>query len=292
MTMNEYNFSRNARLIDREDLSEVIDLDTIYGNETGINTTRMRLPTRYDIAKFYERDYSKPSSYDIEGKPRYEQGKWVKKEADQLPAFTDADFDWQITYKFPSTRHKNKTPSGKRYGGEHVTYRRLYLILCEHFNGGEFFIDEYFNSVYPDSWVKEEVDVELHNLQDELTFYASDLMEGAKVTKRGTLDRRRKDSVEYEQKLNEWQDYAREWEEKKGAQLAKLIAEDIKRALKNGEILLQLTLSEGTKKKRIQTGVPTADTVFFAMGDLIDHIQLFVKLGGNGKWRTEQGILV
>ena len=27
-------------------------------------------------------------------------------------------------------------------------------------------------------------------------------------------DRRRKDSVEYEQKLNEWQNYAREWEEK------------------------------------------------------------------------------
>lgn len=292
MTMIEYNFSRNARLIDREDLSEVIDLDTMYGNGTGINTTRMRLPTRYDISKFYERDYSKPSSYDAEGKPRYEQGKWVKKDTNQLPVFTDADFDWQITYKFPSTRHENKTLSGKRYGGEHVTYRRLYLILCEHFNGGEFFIDEYFNSVYPDSWVKEEVDVELHNLQDELTFYASDFMEGAKVTKRGTLDRRRKDRVEYEQKLNEWQDYAREWEEKKGVQLAKLIAEDIKRTLENGEIPLQLTLSEATKKKRIQTGVPTADTVFFAMGDLIDHIQLFIKLGGNGKWRTEQGILV
>lgn len=292
MTMNEYNFSRNARLIDREDLSEVIDLDTIYGNETGINTTRMRLPTRYDIAKFYERDYSKPSSYDIEGNPRYEQGKWVKKESDQLPAFTDADFDWQITYKFPSTKHNNITPNGKRYGGEHVTYRRLYLILCEHFNGGEFFIDEYFNSVYPKSWVKEEVDVELHNLQDELTFYASDLMEGAKVTKRGTLDKRRKDRVEYEQKLNDWQDYAREWEEKIGEKLAKDIAEDIKKSLENGEIPLQLTLSEATKKKRIQTGVPTADTVFFAMGDLIDHIQLFVKLGGNGKWRTEQGILV
>lgn len=290
--MNEYNFSRNTRLIDKEDISEVIDLDTMYGNETEINTTRMRLPTRYDISKLYKRDYSKPSSYDTEGKPRYEQGEWIKKEADQLPVFTDADFDWQITYKFPSTRHKSKTPSGKRYGGEHVTYRRLYLILCEHFNGGEFFIDEYFNSVYPDSWVKEEVDVELHNLQDELTFYASDLMEGAKVTKRGTLDRRKKDYVEYEQKLNEWQDYAREWEEKKGVQLAKLIAEDIKRALENGEIPLQLTLSEATKKKRIQAGVLTADTVFFAMGDLIDHIQLFIKLGGNGKWRTEQGILV
>lgn len=290
--MTEYNFSRNARLIDREDLSEVIDLDTMYGNETGINTTRMRLPTRYDISKFYKRDYSKPSSYDIEGNPRYEQGKWVKKEADQLPAFTDADFDWQITYKFPSTRHNNITPSGKRYGGAHVTYRRLYLILCEHFNGGEFFIDEYFNSVYPNSWIKEEVDVALHNLQDELTFYASDLMEGAKVTKRGTLDRRRKDRVEYEQKLNGWQNYAREWEENKGNELAELIAEDIKRTLENGEIPLQLTLSEATKKKRIQTGVLTADTVFFAMGDLIDHIQLFVKLGGNGKWRTEQGILV
>lgn len=290
--MTEYNFSRNARLIDDEDISEVIDLDTMYGNETGINTTRMRLPTRYDISKFYKRDYSNPSSYDELGNPRYEKGEWTKKEAEDLPVFTDADFDWQITYKFPSTIHNNVTPLGKQYGGAHVTYRRLYLILCEHFNGGEFFVDEYFNSVYPKSWVKEEVDVELHNLQDELTFYASDLMEGAKVTKRGTLDRRRKDSALYVQKLNDWQAYASEWEEKKGRELARDIAEDIKKSLENGEIPLQLTLSEATKKKRRQTGVPTDDTVFYAMGDLIDHIQLYVKIGGNGKWRTEQGLVV
>lgn len=291
--MNKYSYSRNARLIDDEDLSEVIDLDTMYGNDTGINTTRMRLPTRYDIAKFYKRDYSKPSSYDKLGKPRYEKGKWTKKEAKDLPVFTDADFDWQITYKFPSTIHNNIVKgTGKQYGGAHVTYRRLYLILCEHFNEGEFFVDEYFNSIYPHSWVKEEVDVELHNLQDELTFYASDLMEGARVTKRGTLDKRVKTYGTYAQKLNEWQDYAREWEEKKGIQLAEHIAEDIKKSLENGEIPLQLTLSEATKKKRRQTGVPTEDTVFFAMGDLIDHIQLYVKIGGNGKWKTEQGIQV
>jgi hypothetical protein len=55
------------------------------------------------------------------------------------------DFDWQITYSFPSDLHNNVTGLGKIYGGETVTYRRLYLILCEAFNNGEFFVDEYFN---------------------------------------------------------------------------------------------------------------------------------------------------
>lgn len=286
--MNDRDFSRDAKL--RE--NEITDFDTMYGNETGINSTRMRLPSRYDIAKFYKRDTSKPSSYNELGEPRYERGEWVKKEAEDLPDITDADFDWQITYKFPSTLHNNTTPLGKRYGGKNVTYRRLYLILCEHFNGGHFFVDDYFDAIYQKSWIKEKVDVELHNLQDELTYYASDLMEGARVTKRGTLDKRYKSSAEYEAKLKEWDTYARQWEEKKGKELAQEIAEDIKKCLENGEIPLQLSLSSATIAKRRQAGVPTDDTVFFAMGDLIDHIHLYLKVGGKGKWRTEQGILV
>jgi hypothetical protein len=287
--MTKRDYSKDAKL----KYSEIVDLDTMYGNETGINSSRMRLPSRYDIAKFYKRDTATPSSYDDWGNPRYESGEWEEKEEAQLPKFTDADFDWQITYKFPSTLHNNVVKStGKHYGGENVTYRRLYLILCEHFNGGDFFVDEYFDSVYPHSWVKEKVDVELHNMQDELTFYASDLLDGAIVTKSGTLDRRYKSSREYEAKIADWEVYAREWEESKGKELAEDIAEDIKKSLENGEIRLNLTLSPATKAKRRQVGLPTDDTVFYAMGDLIDHIHLYVKIGRKGAWKTEQGLLV
>lgn len=271
------DYSKNVELLEEE----IYDFDTTDVHETGINKKRMRLPERYDIAKYYKRNKRNP-----------ERGKWVKKNENEIPEFTDADFDWQITYSFPSDLHNNVTDLGRKYGGETVTYRRLYLILCEAFNGGEFFVDEYFNSVYPKSWVKERVDVELNNLKDELTYYASDLLEGAVATRKGELDKRY--SVVnrgMKTRIREWKAFARQWEEEKGEELAEIVAEDIKRALEVGEIPLNMKLSERTKKLRRYAGLNDT-TVFYATGDLIDHIQLFVKIGGTGKWKTEQGLLV
>lgn len=286
MTMRKPNYSKNTELLDWE----AYDYDTKDVHETGINDNRMRLPDRYDIAKFYKRN-KRPSSYDEFGNPRYEKGQWVKKAEEDLPDISD-DFDWQITYNFPAEIHNNISPLNKIYGGAHVTYRRLYLILCERFNEGEFFVDEYFNSVYPSSYAKEAVDVELNNLKGELLYYLEDLTEGAKITARGTLDKRAtKANRGMASRISEWEDFAREWEEEKGYELAEIIKDDIIRALGNGEIPLRHTMSTGTKKKRIQAGYEP-EPLFFAMGDLIEHIQLFVKIGGNGQWRTEQGLVV
>ena len=283
--MRKSDYSKNAELLDWEKY----DYDTLDVHSTGINDNRMRLPDRYDISKFYQRN-KRPSSYDEFGNPRYEKGKWVAKAEEDLPDISD-DFDWQITYNFPAEIHNNISPLNKIYGGAHVTYRRLYLILCERFNGGEFFVDEYFNSVYPNSWAKDTVDVELNNLKDELVYYAEDLTEGAKITKSGTLDRRAKVNRGMRARLKEWESFAREWEEEKGFELAEIIKEDIIRALGNGEIPLNHTMSDGTRKKRVQAGYDL-EPLFYAMGDLIEHIQLYVKIGGNGKWRTEQGLVV
>ena len=284
--MRKSDYSKNAELLDWE----VYDYDTRDVHETGINANRMRLPNRYDIAKFYKRN-KRPSSYDEFGNPRYEKGQWTKKAEEDLPDISD-DFDWQITYNFPSEIHNNISPLNKVYGGAHVTYRRLYLILCERFNEGEFFVDEYFNSVYPSSYAKEAVDVELNNLKGELLYYLEDLTEGAKITTRGTLDKRAtRVNRGMTSRIKEWEDFAREWEEEKGYELAEIIKDDIIRALGNGEIPLRHTMSAGTKKKRIQVGYEP-EPLFFAMGDLIEHIQLYVKIGGNGKWRTDQGLVV
>ena len=232
--MRKSDYSKNAELLDWE----VYDYDTKDVHETGINDNRMRLPDRYDIAKFYKRN-KRPSSYDEFGNPRYEKGQWVKKAEEDLPDISD-DFDWQITYNFPAEIHNNISPLNKVYGGAHVTYRRLYLILCERFNEGEFFVDEYFNSVYPSSYAKEAVDVELNNLKDELLYYLEDLTEGAKITTRGTLDKRAtKANRGMASRIKEWEDFAREWEEEKGYELAEIIKDDIIRALGNGEIPLR-----------------------------------------------------
>ena len=45
------NYSRNTPLLDYE----IYDFDTTDNYSTGINDGRMRLPTRYDISKFYKR---------------------------------------------------------------------------------------------------------------------------------------------------------------------------------------------------------------------------------------------
>ena len=286
--LKEVNYSRNAKLLPEE----ITDFSTMYPHPTGINRNRMRLPTRYDISKFYQRN-KKPSSYDEYGNPRYEKGKWVKKSGRQMPEFTSEDFDWQITYSFPNEIHPNITPIGKAYGAKDMTFRRLYLILCERFNGHVYFIDNYFDEIYPTSWVKEEVDVALHNAKDELMFYLEDITEGARVTKKGKLDRRVKSSASYAEAINEWSDFARKWEDDIGADLAEKISYDIQTRLENGELgLIKTGLEDSTKARRRYAGVPTDDTVFYAMGSLIESLQLYVKIGGTGKWKTEQGLVV
>jgi hypothetical protein len=283
------NYSKDAELLD----IEITDYDTKYGNETGINLSRMRLPERYDIAKYYVRNKRNSKVIrddEVITRRKGEWGKWVHKDSEDLPDISD-DFDWQITYNFPATRHNNKSPIGATYGGENVTYRRLYLILCEHFNGGEYFVDTYFDTVYPYT-VKPDIDMELNKIKSDLVAYAEDyVLDGAVVTKSGNLDKRYNVNKEVKKRLKDYKQFASEWEESHGEELADKIKKDIIRALEIGEIPLSCSLSEGTLKARKLAGITSTET-FFAMGDLIEHINLYVRIGGNKKWRTKQGLLV
>ena len=105
------------------------------------------------------------------------------KKAD-LPDFSD-EFEWQITYKFNDHLRIPTTPTGDTYGGSYITLRRLYLILCERLNGGKFFIDEYFNDVYPFT-IKDDVDARLKNLKREIMAGYIETAEdfGVRVTKK------------------------------------------------------------------------------------------------------------
>ena len=253
---------------------------------TGINKNRMRLPEFYDISMYYQRlkrnshaNWLNPATgeYETITRNKGEYGHWKNKAKADLPDITDVkDVSWKIRYNFPNTLHNNVSPLGKIYGGATVTYRRLYLILCERFNGGDFFVDTYFNKVYPYT-MKELVDVELQTIKDELEMYKYDVvLDGAKLTKNGELNRRyRKQNAPYQRALEEYQTFKEEWEANKGAELGALIAEDIKNCLASGQIPLNHTLSNGTKEKRVKAGYDPA-TVFYAMGDLIDHIQIYV----------------
>lgn len=277
--MIRHDYSQDAPLLDYE----IDDFDTkSYAEEgthpTGINDGRMRLPNRYDISKYYKRNKRNP-----------EQGQWKKKSSDELLDFSD-DFDWQITYTFPNTLRSNLTSMGSTYGGATVTFRRLYLILCEHFNAGEFFIDTYFDTVYPYT-IKPEIDDNLDRIKSELLQVAEEELEGAVLTKSGDFDKRYKANRGMKAKLRRYEDFAKDWEASEGEYLAQLIKDDIISSLMSGQIPLAYDNSDSTKETRRYAGL-SEDPKFFATAQLIESIQLFVKIGGNKKWQTKQGILV
>ena len=280
---------RDAELLPEE----IDDYDTVSfweegSHPTGINKTRMRLPEAYDISMYYERlkrnsrgKWLNPETgeYETVTRRKGEYGHWKPLPKRKLPEITEVSgIDWKITYNFPDELHNNVSPLGKIYGGNTVTYRRLYLILCERFNKKEYFVDTYFRDVYPHT-VKEEVDVALQTVKDELRMYKYDVvLDGAILTKKGELNKRyKKQNARYYRALAEYETFKENWEDEKGEELAELIAEDIKGCLASGVIPLNATHAESTEKKRIWAGYDP-DTVFYALGDLIDHIQIYVKV--------------
>ena len=281
--MIKRDFSKDTSLLD----IEIDDFDTkSYREEgshpTGINKDRMRLPDRYDIAKYYARNKRNP-----------ERGRWRRKSEEYLPDISD-DFDWQITYSFPSTLRNPVTETGGVYGGEHVTFRRLYLILCERFNGGNYFIDDYFDTVYPHT-VKPEVDAKLDLIKGELLAYANEEFEGAVITKKGAFDRRYKVNRGMKARLKRYEAFAQAWEDSYGEELAYMIKNDIINCMESGQLQLEAPIAHantvGTMQERKRAGLEPGP-VFYATSQLIESIQLFVKIGGNKQWRTNQGILV
>lgn len=291
--MNRSNYSNNASpLLD----IEIDDFDTkSYIEEgshpTGINEDRMRLPTRYDISKFYKRN-KRPSSYDKYGNPRFEKGQWRKKSAEELADISD-DFNWQITYSFPAVRRNPLTSNGEMYGGANVTFRRLYLILCERFNGGRFFIDDYFDTVYPHT-IKPEVDERLRIVKNELLDVASVELSGAVATASGDFDKRYKINRGMKAKLARYEAFASSWEASEGQEVAYMIKDDIINCMLSGQLQLECVAhsnTPGTERERIRAGL-SPEPVFLATAQLIESLQLFVSIGGNRKWQTRQGILV
>lgn len=289
------NYSNDAELL----MEEVYDFDTRDEHETGINDGRMRLPERYDIAKYYKRN---ERSYKNHRAGEY--GQWLKKDEEDLPDISD-DFEWQITYSFPATIRNPYTQNGVTYGGKNVTFRRLYLILCEHFNGGEYFIDSYFDSVYPYT-VKPIVDEKLSTAKSELLQLADSMIQelneqnmeeglgDIQINKDGTLSRRATNINKRAYKaLGEYESFASEWEASEGDEVASIIKQDIISCVTTGQLPCQFISAPrySTMRKRIDAGLsPTP--LFSATRQLIESIKLYAKIGGNGKWQTESGLRV
>lgn len=203
------------------------------------------------------------------------------------------DFNLDINYNFPNMVRNNRTPNGMTYGSANMTFKKLYQLLCERFNSGDYFITDYFETVYPYT-VKSEVDAYLSTVKEDLLSLASETLDGAKVTKKGTLDKRYKVNRSLQEKLRDYESFAQAWEEDEGRYVAKMIKDDIINCMLSGQLqtaCIHHVNTIATKSKRMKAGLPSEPT-FVATQQLIRSLQLFVNLGGNKKWKTKQGILV
>lgn len=226
-------------------MDERYDYDTNNFNETGINEDRAQLPERYEIAS--------------------------------LDSGSLDDFDWQITYSFPKDR---RVSNG--YGGKNVTFRRLYLILGERFSGG-YFIETYFDRVYPFT-MKKRVDCMLQEAKEQILNYAdSILLDNIPLTKSGSFNRHYKPN-----KILAKADYfnfKRVWEESVGQDIAKEIKDDIIACLSTGVIPIRHENQARTYRVRRSLGLDDTQ-VFYASGQLVRSLKLFFNIGGTGQWQT------
>lgn len=235
-----------------------------------------KLPERYDVSKEWD-----------EGK-----GRWRRKPEDVMDRWTSAGFRWQITYAFPAEKRVSITPAGKRYGSDDMTFRRLYLILNERFFGGEPFLDTYFDTVFPGSWLDDYTEELLSGIRDEITAGAEEALGRTRLTREGRLDRRYAGTYGARKRLDEYMRSARAWEQSQGVELARLLKEDIKGALASGQLPVQSRgPKDSTRRRRASAGL-AEEPLLHATGQLIDSVRLYVSLEGDRTWRTRQGIMV
>jgi hypothetical protein len=180
----------------------------------------------------------------------------------------DSDnFKWQITYQFSSNTRNPITSTGAQYGNYEMSFRRLYIILCEHFNNGQYFIDDYIKENFPVR-LQDYVEARLKSTKEAYLALVNETK--ARKKKDGSLDMRYKSNKELA--FLEQDSLQQETDE-----IAYMIKEDIKDCLATGIIPLKFELSSATMKTRKERGLPDIPA-FYATGQLIDDLRIFFKL--------------
>lgn len=188
------------------------------------------------------------------------------------------DYEWKITYQFSSSFRNPYEQGIGQYGNPNLTFRRLYIILCYHFNDS-YFIDDYFDKVYPYT-MKEMVENRLAGTKEA---FLELVEEAGRKTKDNRLDLR----YNINKELLSWSETIADEE---ADYLSDMIKEDIKDCLQNGRIPLNFNPSETTLALREKLGIDSRKG-FYATGQLIDDIRIFFSLEKKG-WQTKSGTLV
>jgi hypothetical protein len=202
------------------------------------------------------------------------------------PEFFDMG-PFQITYNFSHAIRKNNFPlkdalpyrskATGEYGAGGWSFRMLYEFLCEAYNNGHPFVDTYFDQIFktrPEYAVLKDI---YTDIQADINAEQQMLYEALPRKKDGTPDMRYTASKRYKD-FKVWQDPIVRQDCKR---LAEAIRDDIVVCLSTGRIPLrkQEVSKHGTEQARAKLVGLDPSRFFFASGQLIRHLNIYVEAG-------------
>jgi hypothetical protein len=193
---------------------------------------------------------------------------------------------FQITYNFSHAVRNNNFPlraalplqpkATGEYGATGWTYRLLYEFLSETYNSGKPFVDTYFNSVFSTRSVYDEFMCIYDTIQSDINDEQLCIFSALPLKKDGTPDMRYTVSKKY-QDFKVWQDPIVRQDCKN---LAAKIRHDIEVCLSTSRIpLKKQTVSKTTQKRRAELVDLHPGQLFFASGQLIRHLNIYIEVG-------------
>jgi hypothetical protein len=193
---------------------------------------------------------------------------------------TDSEFeklgDFQITYNFSSAARKNRfrrAKGGKGLYGGTFSFRLLYEFLSGVYNGGEPFVDTYFSRLFKTRNVyRDFLDLQ-EQIQDDINGEQLRRFSQLTLRKDGMPDMRFNESKRYAD-FTVWQkpifvDNCK--------RLADAIRRDIIVCLSRGD-LVKRRVGSATAEKRRQFPDLHPNQLFYASGQLIEHMNIFVEI--------------
>jgi hypothetical protein len=192
--------------------------------------------------------------------------------------------DCQITYSFPAEKREGVAPTASRsagtrvwYGSERFTYRQLYDFLCARFNGGERFVDAYFQAVFPYSAVGRRFKAFERRMYAELNAEYGERWDAAlnrRQTRAGAPDLRTKEGALLK-------DFSFWRQERVGSELERFrrdVRDEIIQCLSTGKIpLIHNANAPVTMELRRSLGLDSRH-VFYASGRLIESIEIDIRM--------------
>jgi hypothetical protein len=211
--------------------------------------------------------------------------KYKNRPEDFKPEFFDMGA-FQITYNFSSAIRKNNFPLSSalpfrskatgEYGANGFSFRLLYEFLCEAYNGNEPFIDTYFKQVFRTRAVYADFKGIYDVIQDDINAEQLALFMGLPLKADGTPDMRYTESRKF-MNFKAWQDPIIRQDCKR---MAAAIRQDIIVCLSTGRIpLRKQSVSTQAQKRRAMLLNLDPKRFFFASGQLINHLNIYVEIG-------------